>query len=143
MRVVIVVALLSFGATASAEPTATRVADVRVQLEQTEQASFRLARLVSTHLANARAWRQRRQARCLDSLLSQVHALGLQARARRRSSIEEERLEVIHRTLDARLERLRLDSRRCLGHARVENRTVVTVEIDPGTPSDDPTDLSG
>ena len=140
MRVVIIVALLSLGTTASAEPTE---GDVRVQLEQTERASFRLARLVSTHLANARAWRQRRQARCLDDLLSEVHALGLQARARRRSGIEEERLEVIHRTLDARLDRLRVDSRRCLGHARVETRTVVTVEVDPGTPTDDPTDLPG
>ena len=140
MRVVIVVALLSLGTTASAEPTD---GNVRVQLEQTEQASFRLARLVSTHLANARAWRQRRQARCLDGLLSEVHALGLQARARRQSNIEDERLQVIRQTLDARLDRLRLDSRRCLGHARVENRTVVTVEIEPGTPSDDPTDLPG
>lgn len=140
MRVVIVVALLSLGTTASAEPTA---GDVRAQLEQTEHASFRLARLVSTHLANARAWRQRRQARCLDELLSEVHALGLQARARRRSSIEEERLAVIHRTLHSRLERLRLDSRQCLGHARTETRTVVTVEIDPSTPNDDPTDLPG
>ena len=140
MRVVIIVALLSLGTTVSAQSTQ---GDVRVQLEQTERASFRLARLVSTHLANARAWRQRRQAQCLDGLLSEVHALGLQARARRLSSIEEEVLQTIRRTLDARLERLRTDSRRCLGHERTETRTVATVEIEPGTPDDDPTNLPG
>lgn len=138
MRVVIVVALLSLGTTASAESTE---GDVRVQLEQTERASFRLARLVSTHLANARAWGQRRQARCLDTLLSEVHAVGLQARARRQSRIEDERLAMMQRTLDARLERLRLDSRRCLGHERTRTRTTVTVEIEPGTPTGDPTRL--
>ncbi len=104
-------------------------------LQAVERRSLRLARLVSTQLDRARVEGRRPQARCLDSVLSQVHAVQRHAswQLGRTTVAGGERRMRLARVLAERLEGLRVQQRRCLGAPAAEG-TRVRVEIAPWVP---------
>ncbi len=128
MRFLFVMGLLTLSVAASAQRTPL-AESVREQLLQTEARSFQLARVVSSHLDRARTAVRRQRARCYDQILSQVHALARQAGYRAGVVGDAaERHALLSQRLGERLDRLRLDARRCQG-PRLREGTVVTVEI--------------
>lgn len=133
--VLVVLVSLAVSALSSAQAQAPSPERADAVLRQVERRSLQLARLVSSQLDRARTHGRQGQARCLDAVLSQVHAVQRHAtwHLERAGAPEAGRRVGVARVLSERLERLGHEQRRCLG-TQTAQRTEVTVEIAPWVP---------
>ena len=124
---------------ASVRAEAPPTPNARTMFRRIELRSRQLARLVSSQLHRARVRGRRTRAQCLDTVLSQIHAVQRHAtwHLERANTSDFQRRTEVARVLSERLQRLGAEQRRCLGMRRAQH-TEVTVEVAPWVPREAP-----